>query len=103
MAERMAGSEAVLPQVLAALGLMPVSATERRAAAAGLNSDQRLIAEVLKKLDDQGVHQWAAQFPPTSEPGTDPRDYKVEPGLWRSQLLPYSVTIDQAIKDGVWR
>ena len=35
-------------------------------------------------------------------PGSDPRDYKTEPGLWRSQLLPLGVTIDQAIKDGVW-
>ena len=34
--------------------------------------------------------------------GSDPRDYKTEPGLWRSQLLPLGVTIDQAIKDGVW-
>jgi len=34
--------------------------------------------------------------------GSDPRDYKTEPGLWRSQLLPLGMTIDQAIKDGVW-
>jgi len=34
--------------------------------------------------------------------GSDPRDYETEPGLWRSQLLPLGVTIDQAIKDGVW-
>ncbi len=33
---------------------------------------------------------------------SDPRDYQIEPGLWRSQLLPLGVTIDQAVKDGVW-
>jgi len=32
----------------------------------------------------------------------DSRDYKVEDGLWRSDLLPQGVSIDQAIKDGVW-
>jgi hypothetical protein len=37
-----------------------------------------------------------------TQPGSDPRDYKVEPGLWRSQILPIGVTIDQAISDGVW-
>jgi hypothetical protein len=38
---------------------------------------------------------WADQKP-------DPRDYKTEPGLWRSDLLPQGISIDQAIKDGVW-
>jgi hypothetical protein len=36
-------------------------------------------------------------------PGADPRDYLVEPGLWASQILPFGVSIDQAIRDGVWR
>jgi hypothetical protein len=35
-------------------------------------------------------------------PGSDPRDYQAEPGLWRSELLPLRVSIDQAIRDGVW-
>jgi hypothetical protein len=26
----------------------------------------------------------------------------MEPNLWASQLLPLGVSIDQAIKDGVW-
>lgn len=36
------------------------------------------------------------------KPGTDPRDFLMEPNLWASQLLPLGVSIDQAIKDGVW-
>ena len=36
------------------------------------------------------------------EPGSDPRDYRIEPGLWRSQILPMGITIDQAVKDGIW-
>jgi hypothetical protein len=32
----------------------------------------------------------------------DPRDFLMEPNLWASQLLPLGVSIDQAIKDGVW-
>jgi hypothetical protein len=31
--------------------------------------------------------------------GTNPRDRKIEPSPWRSDLLPQSVSIDQAIKD----
>lgn len=104
---RMAGNEAVLPQVLAALGLVPVPEVERKAAATGLNVDQRLIAEAIEKAQDPAVSQWAKEFaakhPPIEiPPGVDPRDYKVEPGLWRSQLLPYGVSIDQAIRDGTW-
>lgn len=34
--------------------------------------------------------------------GADPRDYRMPDGLWRSQLLPQGVDIDQAIRDGVW-
>lgn len=40
--------------------------------------------------------------PSEGPPGSDPRDYRVESGLWRSQLLPLGVTIDQAIRDGAW-
>lgn len=32
----------------------------------------------------------------------DPRDYKLEPGLWKSQVLPLGMTIDQAIREGMW-
>ena len=34
----------------------------------------------------------------------DPRDFLIEPeaGVWASQLLPLGVSIDQAIKDGMW-
>jgi len=39
----------------------------------------------------------------TVVPGSDPRDYRVEPYLWASQLLPMGVSIDQAIADGVMR
>ena len=32
----------------------------------------------------------------------DPRDFLIEPNLWASQLLPLGVSIDQAIKEGMW-
>lgn len=33
----------------------------------------------------------------------DPRDYFIpQDGVWRSDLLPQGLTIDQAIKDGTW-
>ena len=34
----------------------------------------------------------------------DPRDFIIEPdvGVWASQLLPLGVSIDKAIKDGMW-
>jgi hypothetical protein len=34
----------------------------------------------------------------------DPRDFIIEPdvGVWASQLLPLGVSIDQAIKEGMW-
>jgi hypothetical protein len=35
-------------------------------------------------------------------PGMDPRDYRTDDGLWRSELLPLNVSIDQAIQDGIW-
>lgn len=36
-------------------------------------------------------------------PARDPRDYFIpQDRVWRSQLLPQGVTIDQAIKDGTW-
>lgn len=38
-------------------------------------------------------------------PGTDPRDFLLEPeyNFWASETLPLGVSIDQAIKDGVWQ
>ena len=35
-------------------------------------------------------------------PTADVRDYRTEPGLWRSQLLPMGITIDQAVQAGIW-
>jgi len=35
--------------------------------------------------------------------GSDPRDYLVESGLWRSELLPLGVSTDEAILDGTWQ
>lgn len=61
--ERMAASEAILPQVLAALGLIPVSGAERKAAAAGLNADQRLIAEAVQKAEDRVAGQTVPSGP----------------------------------------
>jgi hypothetical protein len=36
------------------------------------------------------------------EPGSDPRDFLLEPNFWASQTLPLGVSIDQAIQDGFW-
>jgi len=36
-------------------------------------------------------------------PGSDPRDFLLEPGFWASQVLPKGVSIDDAIKDGFWQ
>jgi len=36
-------------------------------------------------------------------PGMDPRDYRTDDGLWRSELLPWDVSIDRAIQAGIWR
>ncbi len=50
-------------------------------------------------LNKQELADFAAQWSPTK----DPRDYFIaQDGLWRSQLLPQGVTIEQAIKDGTW-
>ena len=50
-------------------------------------------------LNKQELAEFAAQWSPRK----DPRDYFIpQDGLWRSQLLPQGVTIDQAIKDGTW-
>ena len=81
---RMAGDEPMLPRIIAALGLIPGG----KQGLDGLSNDERAIAQAIQ----------AMQY----EPGSDPRDYRVEPGLWASQLLPQGVSIDQAISDGVW-
>ena len=50
-------------------------------------------------LNKQELVNFATQWSPTK----DPRDYFIaQDGLWRSQLLPQGVTIEQAIKDGTW-
>lgn len=73
--ERFAGESAY--KILASLGIPP---------------------EVARWID-QNVHQPAARGERT---GRDPRDYRTEPYLWRSDLLPLGISIDQAILDGVW-
>ena len=47
--------------------------------------------------------RYAGAMYPTPRP-LDPRDFIIEPdvGVWASQLLPLGVSIDQAIKDGMW-
>lgn len=47
--------------------------------------------------------RYAGAMYPTPRP-LDPRDFLIEPdvGVWASQLLPLGVSIDQAIKDGMW-
>ena len=32
----------------------------------------------------------------------DPRDFQYPDGIWASDILPYGVTIDQAVRDGTW-
>ena len=50
-------------------------------------------------LNNQELAKFTAQL----SPGRDPRDYFIaQDGVWRSQLLPQGVTIDQAIEDGIW-
>jgi hypothetical protein len=47
--------------------------------------------------------KYAGAMYPTPRP-LDPRDFLIEPdvGVWASQLLPLGVSIDQAIKEGMW-
>lgn len=87
---RMAGQNVpALPLALAASGMMP-----------GLPLGARASAEKqLRQLDPALADSLLNMLQP---PGSDPRDYRVEPGLWRSQILPMGVSIDQAIRDGVW-
>lgn len=76
-----------------------------------------LIGQIVSRFVDmeprpQGVSQqaWEASQRETARTlaevldglGSDPRDYKMPDGLWRSQLLPKGISIDQAIQDGVW-
>lgn len=85
MTTRMAGEDPMLPRVLEALGLIPGA----QRALEELSNDERVLAQSLKSMSEV--------------PGSDPRDYRIEPGLWASQLLPLGVSIDQAIQDGVWK
>lgn len=84
MSTRMAGSEPMLPQILTAMGLIPANLEAVERARSSLDADQVAIMSLLRR------------------PGFDPRDYKVESGLWRSEILPSGVSIDQAIRDGIW-
>jgi hypothetical protein len=47
--------------------------------------------------------KYAGTMYPIPKP-LDPRDFIIEPdvGVWASQLLPLGVSIDQAIKEGMW-
>jgi hypothetical protein len=45
----------------------------------------------------------AGRYMKTSGPGSDPRDFLLEENFWASQTLPQGVSIDQAIKDGLWQ
>jgi hypothetical protein len=47
--------------------------------------------------------QIAGRYMDTSGPGNDPRDFLLEENFWASQALPQGVSIDQAIKDGLWQ
>ena len=45
--------------------------------------------------------RYAGSMAPIPRP-LDPRDFLIEPNLWASQILPLGVSIDQAIKEGMW-
>ena len=47
--------------------------------------------------------QIAGRYMQQQNPGSDPRDFLLEPNFWASQVLPMGVSIDQAIKDGLWK
>jgi hypothetical protein len=47
--------------------------------------------------------QIAGRYMDTARPGSDPRDFLLEKNFWASQVLPQGVSIDQAIKDGLWQ
>jgi hypothetical protein len=47
--------------------------------------------------------QIAGRYMNTSGPGNDPRDFLLEENFWASQVLPQGVSIDQAIKNGLWQ
>jgi hypothetical protein len=48
------------------------------------------------------IMQIAGRYMQKQDPGSDPRDFLLEPNFWASQALPRGVSIDQAIKDGLW-
>lgn len=47
--------------------------------------------------------QLSGRYMNTYGPGSDPRDFLLEENFWASQALPKGVSIDQAIKDGLWQ
>ena len=89
---RMAGQEErILPLLLAASGM---------GAAAGVTpEDAEEAREALRRIDPALL---GALGPFQKEGTRDLRDYLVEPSLWRSDVLPLGVSIDQAIQDGTW-
>lgn len=70
--------------------------------------NQAQVQKMAMQISDPALRQAALQlqYPfklSDLSPVKDPRDYYIpQDGLWRSQLLPKGVTIDQAIKDGIW-
>lgn len=77
----------VLPLLLAAAGQLPgPSGQSADAALRGLEALDPALLDLAKQLS-----------------GRDSRDYLIEPSLWRSDALPVGVSIDQAIRDGIWR
>ena len=47
--------------------------------------------------------QIAGRYMSKPGPGNDPRDFLLEENFWASQVLPQGVSIDEAIKDGLWQ
>jgi hypothetical protein len=87
---RMAGDNqvaAALTQVGAVL-ISPASTTDELA--------QALINQA-EIIQDKLIKEGAI---PSS--GRDLRDYRIEPGLWRSEILPLGMGIDEAIQAGIW-
>jgi hypothetical protein len=100
---RMAGvalSEQAAP-FMAALADPSASRDQQELAAIQLSELMNLI----KKMPPESPEEKALRMRELllHSPGSDPRDYRIEPGLWRSELLPLGVSIDQAVKSGVWQ
>jgi len=99
---RMAGvalSEQAAP-FMAALAGPHGTEEERISAAIGLSELMNRISKLPPESPQmQALRAWDNLTHPA---GSDPRDYLVESGLWKSEMLPLGVSIDEAIQDGVW-